>query len=190
MEFDWMKHPDNPNLLVIMRGVSGSGKSYRARELAGDDQEAIISADQFFGESCEEYRANWSVDGLHAAHKDCSARVRGRMQRQLPLVIVDNTNTRMAEMMPYFSMAVQYDYRVEVHEPTSDIWLNDIVPYLGNNKQKKENAAKLEEACQRLFEINQKTHGVPLASIQKQLRRYAVGVDFDSFAKSYVRHGE
>jgi hypothetical protein len=187
MQYDWLKHPDNPNLLIIMRGVSGSGKSYRARELAGEDQDAIISADQFFGDTLEEYTANWSVDKLHAAHRNCQARIRGRMQRQLPLAIVDNTNTRIAEMMPYFDMAVQYDYRVQVHEPTSPLWLNDIEPYLGN---KGKYAKELDLAAQRLYEINQQTHGVPLDVIKKQIRRYAYPVNFDTLAACHGRYNK
>ena len=185
MQYDWLQHPENPHLLIIMRGVSGSGKSYRAKQLAGEDQDAIISADQFFGESLEEYTANWSVDKLHAAHKDCQARVRGRMQRQLPLVIVDNTNTRFAEMMPYFDMAVQYDYRVEIHEPTSPLWLEQIVPYLAN---KGKYAKELDVAAQKLFEINQGTHGVPLEVIKKQIRRYAYPVTFDMMANCHRKY--
>lgn len=185
-QYDWLKHPENPHLLIIMRGVSGSGKSYRAKELAGEDVDSIISADQFFGDTVEEYVAQWSVKKLGIAHRNCQNRVRYRLQNRL-LTIVDNTNTRIAEMMPYFDMAVQYDYRVQIHEPTSSLWVDDIVPYLSN---KNKHASELEDAAKRLFEINQQTHQVPLDSIRKQIRRYVYPVTFDTLAACHGKYNK
>lgn len=184
MEYDWLKHPENPHLLIIMRGVSGSGKSYRANQLSDGDESVICSADYFFGKTTEEYVANWRAELLGTAHRVCQANVRDRMQKRAPLVIVDNTNTRLAEMMPYFDMAVQYDYRVEVHEPTSDLWVNGVVPYLPHSAK---NAAELDVAAQKLYEINQTTHKVPLDVIKKQLRRFAYPVTFDTLAACHKR---
>jgi predicted kinase len=184
--FDWMKSPENLNVLVLMRGLPSCGKSYRAKELAGDTG-LIFSADNFFGTTKEEYCANWNVKKLHVAHSVCQRKVRESMQRQLPLVIVDNTNTRIAEMMPYFDMAVQYKYRVQVEEPTSPWWLNDIAPYL---LDKKANLDKIEEAARFLTKKSEETHCVPYDSILKMLNRYQTQVTFDDLARVYQKNNK
>lgn len=182
--FQWMQDPLNENLLILMRGLPASGKSHRARELAGDNEEVICSADHFFGHTRDEYVANWKVEKLHIAHRVCQRKVQGMMQRQLPLVIVDNTNIRIAEMMPYFDMAVQYRYRVQIEEPTSPWWVNDIAPYLLDKEQHKD---KLEAAAHLLFEKNQETHCVPLASIKKLLARYQPMVMFADLVRTHCK---
>lgn len=183
--FQWMFSPDNDKVLILMRGVPASGKSYRALELAGDDPSVIHSADHFFGETPEEYVANWTIEKLGMAHKQCQKNTRMRMQRQLPLAIVDNTNTMVREMMPYFEMAVQYQYRVQIEEPTSPWWVNDIAPYLEN---KEKNRGQLEKMAKLLWEKNQLTHKVPLESIKKMLFRYHHNVTAEQLATIYARN--
>jgi predicted kinase len=183
--FDWMQSQENLNRLILMRGVPACGKSYRAMELAGGDESVIYSADHFFGKTKEEYVSSWKIEKLHQAHSWCQQRSRESMQRQAPLVIIDNTNTRISEMMPYFDMAVQYNYRVSIEEPTSPWWLNDIAPYL---LDKVTNREKLDKAAQLLFEKNQATHCVPLESIKKMLSRYQPMVMFADLARSYCRY--
>lgn len=80
--FQWMFSPDNDKVLILMRGVPASGKSYRALELAGADPSIIHSADYFFGATPEEYVANWSIEKLGLAHNQCKKNVRLLMQRQ------------------------------------------------------------------------------------------------------------
>lgn len=183
--FQWMLSPENDKVLKIMRGVPSTGKSYRAKELSGNNPSVIFSADNFFGSTPEEYKANWSVEKLMTAHNWCKKNVRMAMQRQQKLVIVDNTNTQIREMMPYFDMAVQYQYRVEVEEPTSPWWVNDIEPYLLN---KELNRKHLEKQCVLLCEKNQESHGVPLESMKKMLFRYQPRVTFNDLAKVFLKN--
>lgn len=180
--FRWMQDPLNELTLILMRGVPASGKSYRAKELSGGDDSIIFSADHFFGATKDEYVANWSKDKLFKAHSWNQRRVREVMQRQRPLVIVDNTNTRIAEMMPYFDMAVQYQYKVRVEEPTSPWWVNDIAPLLLN---KQANRKELEAAARMLYEKNQDTHCVPYENILKMLNRFQPMVMFADLCRSY-----
>ena len=168
-----------------MRGVPASGKSFRAKELSEGDDSIICSADHYFGATPEEYVANWCIEKLGAAHKQCQKNVRMLMQRQRPLVIVDNTNTMVREMMPYFEMAVQYQYRVRIEEPTSPWWVNDIAPYLEN---KEANRKQLLAACKVLWQKNQESHMVPLPSIEKMLFRYHVNVTVEQLAANYERN--
>jgi len=183
--FQWMFSPDNDKVLILMRGVPASGKSYRAQELAGSDLSIIHSADHFFGATPEEYVENWAIEKLGLAHNQCKKNVRMLMQRQRPLVIVDNTNTMIREMMPYFDMAFQYQYKVQIEEPTSPWWVNDIAPYLAD---KETNRVHLEKMCKLLWEKNQQSHKVPLESIKKMLWRYHADVTPEQLASIYERN--
>ena len=183
--FQWMFAPENNKVLKIMRGLPASGKSFLANQLAGEDKSIICSADHYFGATPEEYVANWSIEKHSTAHKECQKKARIFMQRQVPLVIIDNTNTMIREIMPYFEMAVQYQYKVEIHEPTSPWWVNDIAPYLSD---KEANKKQLLKAAKFLFEKNQETHKVPLASIEKMLFRYHTNVTVEQLAAIFARN--
>lgn len=183
-KFDWMKSPDNNKVLVLMRGLPSSGKSTRAKELSGGDDTIVCSADDYFGETNEEYVKNWCIEQLGNAHNWCRKNAKMLMQRQVPLVIVDNTNTVFREMMPYFDMAVQYQYNVRVEEPTSPWWVEQIAPFLA---EKEKNRKHLEKMCQFLVAKNMETHQVPLASMLKMMFRYAANVTFDDLARVYEK---
>lgn len=183
--FQWMFSPDNDKVIKLMRGLPSSGKSYRALELAGDDPSVICSADHYFGSTPEEYVANWTIEKLGLAHGQCKKNARMLMQRQRPLVIVDNTNTMVREIMPYFDMAVQYQYRFEIEEPTSPWWVNDIAPYLAD---KEGNRAHLQKMARFLAEKSQQSHKVPLASIEKMLFRYHYNVTVEQLSNIYLRN--
>lgn len=180
MDTTWLKSNENNKVLILMRGVPASGKSYRAKQLAGDTLEIIFSADHFFGFTPEEYVKNWRADQLGNAHKQCQKNTKMVMQRQGPLVIVDNTNTMIREMLPYFDLAIQYGYRLEIHEPTSPWWTEQIAPYLTD---KKKNRKHLEKMAEFLYVKNQETHCVPLESIKKMLFRYQPNVTVDDLAR-------
>ena len=181
--FDWMRSPENRNTLVLMRSVPSGGKSYRARELSGNDPSVIFSADLFFGKTRDEYVANWHKDKLSKAHHWCQWNTANAMGRQLPLVIVDNTNTMIREMMPYFDMAVKYQYKVQIEEPTSP-WWKEISVLLLN---KVENRAKIEAAARMLAEKSLDSHCVPYESILKMLLRFHTNVTLDDLIRVYCR---
>lgn len=182
--FQWMQSPENPKKIIIMRGVPSSGKSYRAKQLANGDESIICSADHYFGLTKEEYVSNWDAKKLGLAHGQCSKKAKMLMQRQQPLVIIDNTNTLVRDMMPYFDMAFQYQYFVQIEEPNSPWWVNDIAPFLGD---KQKNKAQLEKAARMLWEKNLTSHEVPLKNIEKMLFRYHVNVTVEQLADIYVR---
>lgn len=181
---NWILSKENKKTLILLRGCPSSGKSYRANELAEGDSSIIFSADHFFGKTPEEYVANWSKEKLGLAHKLCQKNTKMLMQRQKPLVIVDNTNTMIREIMPYFDMAMQYEYRVQIEEPKSSWWVEDIAPYLSD---KVANKKHLEKMCKVLWQKNQSTHKVPLKSIEKMLFRYHYDVTTDQLTKIYIR---
>lgn len=184
---EWMRDELNPKTMILLRGLPSCGKSTRARELAGGDESIIFSADKFWGNTPEEYVLNWNKDKLYTAHTWCQNLTRAAMQRQSPLVIVDNTNVRLSEMMVYFGMAVQYQYRVRIEEPVSPWWVNDIAPLLTD---KEANRDRLDELAKMLAEKSRDTHRVPYESIRKMLFRYQPNVTFEDLVSRYFNRSE
>lgn len=113
--------------LIILRGLSGSGKSTLAQQLRNDRTSkgskcAVLSADDFFmknGQYC------WHEDKLFAAHRSCQAKANSCMKKQLDTIIIDNTNIRKKEMIPYVALAREYNYFVTIREPDTS-WKSDI----------------------------------------------------------------
>ena len=68
LEHEMMTPEGYRGLLILMRGVPGSGKSHRALRLANNDQNKIFSADQWFEQQPGGYAANWKMDKLFQAH--------------------------------------------------------------------------------------------------------------------------
>lgn len=115
-------------ILVIVRGLPGSGKSYLARSLVnstvgGDPNQFIFSTDDYFVMiGFGEYRFN--VSRLHEAHRWNEERVFNATAKGVSPVIVDNTNTRVVEMKPYVVLGVRNGYLIEVLEPNTLVGLN------------------------------------------------------------------
>jgi predicted kinase len=93
--------------VIVLQGLPGSGKSTFARQLNG----LIASADHTF-ETPTGYQFDPSRIG--EAHNNCFRAVIEALQRGEPLVIVDNTNTSVAEMAPYMLAAGAYGYEAKV----------------------------------------------------------------------------
>lgn len=107
------------NTLILMRGVSGSGKSTIAKKIADNANSenwipVIYSTDDFFMVE-DEYRFDPKRLGeFHAAnvHRTESAMIDRR-----PCIIIDNTNTQAWEMKPYVELANAHGYTVQIVEP-------------------------------------------------------------------------
>jgi len=95
--------------LIIIRGVSGSGKStYAQKKFTGLPH---YEADQFF--SLEgEYKFNPSK--LKEAHTWCQSQVRASLEKGKS-VVVSNTFTRKWEVEPYLKMAQETGAEVVIY---------------------------------------------------------------------------
>lgn len=99
------------NKVVIMRSISGGGKSTYIRKNFPDA--VICSADHFFSDKkTGEYKFNPKLLGL--AHKTCSSKFQKALRNKEPLIVVDNTNTTMREIRPYVMAAKNAGYEVEI----------------------------------------------------------------------------
>ena len=148
-----MKTPER--VCVIMRSISGGGKSFTAREMlkkygGGDPNEHIFNTDDYFiwdikqelqkkelaGEEIDHqfydelmldtYRKNWSGSRLRAAHKWNFDRFQAALNQWMTPLVVDNTNLSVWEMKNYVEAAEKAGYKIIIQEPTSPWWQDHV----------------------------------------------------------------
>ena len=101
-------------VLVILRGLPGSGKSTFARMMWSEY--AICEADKFWYDK----EGNYSFDPsrLKQAHEWCQAQVRQFMEdntlneQYYREIVVSNTGTTEKELQPYLDLAKEFGYAV------------------------------------------------------------------------------
>ena len=158
------------NRLIILRGLPWSGKSYRAKELAGKDG-LIFSTDEYWykiedGKNPNIYSFN--PNKLKQAHEWNQHRAKEAIQRGKPLIIIDNTNVRKSEPKPYIEMGLVCDYEIMIEEPTSAHWL-ELRPLLSD---KNKNSANLKKWAAFLAKGSKETHNVPQEAIERMMFRW------------------
>ncbi|NXI68525.1 N4BP2 protein, partial [Anseranas semipalmata] len=105
-------------VLVLLRGVPGSGKSYLARTLLEDNPGGVIlSTDDYF---YKHGQYHYDPDCLGEAHDWNRKRAKEAFEMKISPIIIDNTNIQAWEMKPYVILAQQFKYKVMFREP--DTW--------------------------------------------------------------------
>jgi len=135
--------------LLILRGVSGAGKSTYARKLQQEvPGSVIVSADQYFMNEKGEYKFDPSKLGqAHAQSLDTAIKA---MKDGAPLVIVDNTNTQRWEFQKYVDAANDLGYNVD-YKMIGGLSKEDVDLYTQRN-----------------------VHGVPRGAIERMVQRFEV----------------
>lgn len=169
------------NVLIIMRGVPGSGKSHEARLFA--PARNVYSTDDYFtGKNPGVtqpggYRENWAGNKLGQAHAWNIGRVLTALEENVPTVVVDNTNIRRRDAAVYARMAKDRGYEVHVMESSSP-WWQEIQMLL---RDKRANSVALNEWARKLADgfyshdimaTVGNTHGVPADVIARMLADY------------------
>ncbi|KAF5301009.1 hypothetical protein FQR65_LT08992 [Abscondita terminalis] len=160
-------------ILILMRGLPGSGKSYLAKTIVDravgskDYHIFILSTDDYFyNERSRKYIFN--PNKLQDAHEWNQQRAYTQMSSGVSPVIIDNTNTQMWEMKCYAMMAANFGYLVEIVEPFTS-WAFDIKECASRNK-----------------------HAVPKTKIQDMLLRYQKDITstdlFSYYNLNYVNY--
>ncbi|XP_038261536.1 NEDD4-binding protein 2-like 1 isoform X1 [Dermochelys coriacea] len=139
--------------LYLLRGLPGSGKTTRARQLKREFPGAVIlSTDDFF--FTEDGTYVFSHDCLEEAHLWNQKRAHKAMKNGKSPVIIDNTNIHAWEMKPYVIMARENNYEVIFQEPDTHWKFN------------------VRELARR------NNHGVPREKIQRMKDQYEHDITF------------
>lgn len=101
-------------IMVLMRGLPGSGKTSLAKIIKGRSG-VILSTDDFFCNEEGLYR--YDPHRLPEAHGWNKHRALVKVQEGRTPVIIDNTNVQAWEMKPYIIMALHHGYEVDILEP-------------------------------------------------------------------------
>lgn len=93
----------------IMQGISGSGKSTLAHALT--NAHGICSADDSFMENGV-YK--FDPKKLPLAHAACLRKFTSLVTTSAGVIVVDNTNTTIAEIAPYYALAEAHDFNAVI----------------------------------------------------------------------------
>jgi len=96
------------HLVVILRGISGAGKSSYAKKHYPDA--VVCSADNFFIQKDGTYK--FRADLLGKAHQQCHDNFVKALRDKTRRIVVDNTNTKRREYGWYLQDARNYGYDV------------------------------------------------------------------------------
>ena len=95
--------------VTILRGIPGSGKSTYAATI---DDAVVVSADNYFARGGA---YTFDASELGAAHAACLRAFLAYLQGGgWTHIVVDNTNTTVAEIAPYYALAEAYGADVEI----------------------------------------------------------------------------
>lgn len=107
--------------VTILSGASGSGKSTWA--MAVEQPATIVSADHFFMKDlCSSGITEYQFDPsqLPDAHAQCLRDFLDCLTVGIEHVVVDNTNTTVAEVAPYHALAQAFGYDVVIRQFTGE----------------------------------------------------------------------
>lgn len=105
-----MTNNEQPKLAIIMRGIPGSGKSTVANMISEKMNGVIHSTDSYSISESGVY--NFNVDDLEMNHAKNQEAFKASLEKGVPVVICDNTNTQKWEMGKYVKSAEEAGYWV------------------------------------------------------------------------------
>lgn len=88
--------------VIILRGITGSGKSSLAKLMSLTESSTICSADNYFVKDGE-YKFN--KEQLDYAHRACFGFFCNALDKKINTIIVDNTNSKLLEYKKYVDLA-------------------------------------------------------------------------------------
>lgn len=96
--------------LTLIRGIPGSGKSTRAKEIV-DAYTVILEADEFF--YMEDGTYNFNFKFLPDAHKLCQAQAAYFLHQGVD-IIISNTSINLSEIKTYWDLAKRFGAEFEI----------------------------------------------------------------------------
>lgn len=154
--------------LIVMRGLPSSGKSTRAKILAGENG-LVFSTDDFFYQVEESFAPNkysFNPNRLGEAHRWNQRRAFEAMESGVEVVVIDNTNTTKKEPKPYIEKAQELGISFFIEEPDSPHWV-EMRPVFEHKK-----AEDVKKWSAFLANLSKKTHNVPQQAIERMFNRW------------------
>lgn len=157
-------------IVYLMRGLPGSGKSYRARQLAGE-QGIVLETDRYFysevGTDPESYDFDASL--LPVARSWVFEQLRTAVSALVSPIVLDRGNGLNIETREYAAFAHQHGYQVELAEPES-AWWQELRVLL---KYKRHVADEVFDGwAKHLSDRTQIGHRVPAAIIRRWMQQW------------------
>lgn len=110
-----VEYVQKSKVLVILKGLPGSGKSYLARMLKQVYKDAVVcSADHYFMRSGK-YQFN--PEELTQAHESCQERAKQAAVSGVSVIAIDNTNIRSWNYKYYLGLSRDHHYTPLIMEP-------------------------------------------------------------------------
>jgi predicted kinase len=107
-----IKEKINMRKVIVMSGVSGSGKTTYAEKLLNETGGSKVSADHYFMQFGEYV---FKPAKLGEAHADCFRQFLFYLKAEsCPLIVVDNTNLDATEIAPYMLGASAFGWSAEI----------------------------------------------------------------------------
>ncbi|XP_064097924.1 LOW QUALITY PROTEIN: uncharacterized protein LOC135209176 [Macrobrachium nipponense] len=151
------KIQEGVKIVVLMRGLPGSGKSSLAREIKGCSG-VVLSTDDYFIDKKGRYV--YEPSKISEAHSWNKNRARKMLREMKSPIVIDNTNLQGWEMKPYVQLALQHGYEIDILEPDTP-W-----KFVVKELARKNN------------------HGVPKEKIREMLERYEKNVEIEDIIAS------
>jgi len=144
--------------LILLRGIPGSGKSTKAKQLASPLY--ICEADDYWLNCVGDYL--FVPEKIGKAHAWCQNKVSLLMMAKRDTIVISNTNITRKDRQVYIDMAKDNGYEVEIVLPDSP-WFNEILPRIRNKT--------FTDADVQCF-VDKNTHNVPFEAIKRMMTRW------------------
>ena len=163
-------------IVYFMRGVYACGKSTRAKELAGDTG-IVLEVDRYFEVPTEDgikylYREKDAPKALKHVYRE----LKRAMKLRINPIVMDWDCGLCAFDKKVMKRVIQSGYTPKIAEPKSELW-NTLRPMIENKEHVDSN--EFAEFAQKLFILNQRTHGVSFEKIFKRIMEWQANVTID-----------
>lgn len=160
--------------VVLMRGIQGTGKSYEARRIAGD--EGVVCETDLFLRQLKKEKVP-KKDRMNEARKLNFKQFKKQVSRGEKLIVVDRGNGRGKWTKKYVVEAIKNDYNVKFAEPTSEAWKE--IKILLKYKGAESIDAILLSWSHKLAAVQTNTHNVKAAKIYKSMMNFDINLTLE-----------